>query len=86
MENQAIESELEVYIIEKMCASAAAGLDLQCSREYWSLSEEGKHATQLHKLSAEERQNLPTENLCAERFLAKFGALASQSAKLKQVF
>ena len=71
-----------------MCASAAAGLDLQCSREYWSLSEEGKRATQLHKLSAEERQNLSTENVCAERFLAKFGALASQSARhsLKQVF
>ena len=43
-------------------------------------------ATQLHKLSAEERQNLPTENLCAERFLAKFDALASQSAKHSNKF
>ncbi len=81
MEIQALESDLEKYIIEKMCASAATGLELQCSREYWNTSEEGRRAMQIHKLSKEERENLPTENLCAERYLAKFGALASDSAK-----
>ena len=39
-----------------MCASTAAGLELQGSREYWSSNEEGKCATQIHKLSAEEKK------------------------------
>ena len=32
-------------------------------------------------LTAEERKGLPTNNLNAERYLAKFGYLASQSAQ-----
>ena len=37
-------------------------------------------ATQLFKLSEEELENLPTENLEPERYMAKVGGLASQSA------
>lgn len=86
MENQELVSDLEIFIMNKMCTSAAAGLELQCSREYWNPSDKGQRATQIHRLTEEERENLPTENLCAERYLAKFGALASDSAKHSNKF
>ena len=81
MEKQKPSSELDNCLIDMMCKSAAAGLELQCSREYWSESEGDQRATALHNLSAEERKNLPTENLQAERYLTKFGILASESAR-----
>lgn len=75
-----ITSELELLMMKEMCITAAASLKLQCSREYWD--EEGdKRATAIHELSREVQKNLPTENLVTERYLAHFGALASQSAK-----
>ena len=78
MEKQKPSSKLDNCLID-MCKSAAAGLELQCSRGYWSESED-QRATALHKISAEERKNLPTENLQAE-LLAKFVILASESAR-----
>ena len=58
------------------------GIHLQCSREYWDnqLSSSDERATSIVKLSQTERQNLPTENLVCERYLATFGHIASNSA------
>ena len=54
---------------------------LQCAREYWEAVEECKiRATQFHKLTPDERDCLPTENLRCERYLTRFGGLASLSA------
>ena len=51
---------------------------MQCSQEYWDnqLSSSDERATS----SQTERQNLPTENLVYERYLATFGHIASNSA------
>ena len=62
-----------------MCTMAAKGVELQCAREYWA-EDVNPRATQLHKLTHKERKNIPTENMPAERYLAKFGYLASVSA------
>ena len=53
---------------------------MQCGREYFSDDERTPRATQLYKLTPDERKNIPTENLIAERYLGKFGYLASISA------
>ena len=62
-----------------MCINADAGVELQCAREYWA-DTESLRTTQLHKLTPSERQNIPTENMASERYLARFGSLASISA------
>ena len=66
-----------------MCHAAAEGLELQCSREYWSKTEEAHRVTAIHRLRPKERANLSTENLEAERNLVKFGIIASGSAKIE---
>ena len=72
---------LDHELLEKMCIEAAIGVHLQCSREYWEEDDECKvRATQLHKLTPEEHECVPTENLKCERYLARFGGLASVSA------
>lgn len=80
MVNNASSSDLDKHILARMCIDAAKGVKMQCEREYWLEGTEGVRATQVHKLTAEERKNLPTNNLNTERHLAKFGYLASQSA------
>ena len=64
-----------------MCISAAKGIHLQCSREYWDnqLSIRDERAASIVKLSQTERHHLPTENLLCERSLATFGHIASNS-------
>lgn len=52
---------------------------MQCAAEYWE-DANNPRVTQLHKLSHEERKNLPTENLPCERYLGRFDALARLSA------
>ena len=42
--------------------------------------------TQIHKLTAEQRKNIPGDNLNCERYLAKFGALAAVSASKSNKF
>jgi len=59
----------------------STGLELQCAREYWTDNDDDQRVTAVHKLTPEEQSNIPTENLEAERYLAKFGALASMSAR-----
>ena len=68
-----------------MCKNAAKGVYLQCASEYWD-ENNTPHATQLHKLSHDERKNIPTENMEAERYLSRFGYLASVSAAKSNKF
>ena len=62
-----------------MCIEAGKGVELQCAREYWCESDDPR-ATELFKLTEAERENLPRENLEPERYMAKVGSLAAQSA------
>ena len=56
--------ELGKEIINMMCLDAAAGIKLQCGREYGFADPSDKvRATELHKLSEEELQGLATNNL-----------------------
>ena len=73
-------TDLDHYIMSEMCLQAATGIELQCNREYWSDTNSEKRATAIHKLTAEERKNIPNNDLCCERYLSRFGYLASQSA------
>jgi hypothetical protein len=60
-------SSLDHLILNRICEEAAAGVERQCAREYWS-DTENPRATQLHKLSEQERCNIPAENLNCERY------------------
>ena len=74
-------SLLDHQILSLMCKEAAEGLKMQCAREYWGDERQKRDGvTELYKLQENERKNLPTENLETERYLAKFGYLASISA------
>ena len=42
--------------------SAVEGVKIQCGREYWGDGQEAR-ATELFKMSSDERKNLPSENL-----------------------
>lgn len=86
MPAQAPSSDLDRLLLSQMCKDAAIGVELQCSREYWDDKLEDPRATQIHLLSAENKTNLPTNNLNCERYLAKFGYLAAQSAKRSNRF
>ena len=79
MENQQPTTAFDKYTIKKMCIDAGAGVEMQCAREYWSESDNPR-ATQLFKLTEEDRENLPTENLEPERYMYRVGYLAAQSA------
>ena len=76
------ENELDHYLLGVMCAQAAVGVELQCKREHWAGNDEDvtSRATRINSLTSDERENLPTNNLNYERYLAKFGYLAAQSA------
>ena len=79
MRKQQPNTPLYIYLLKQMCIDAGAGVELQCAREYWSESDDPR-ATQLFKLTENERENLPTENLEPERYMALVGGLAAQSA------
>ena len=86
MEKQKPKSELDEYLLSQMCSEAAKGIHQQCSSEYWEECEQPR-VTQIHKLTAEQRKNIPGDNLNCERNLAKFGALAAVSAsKSNKIF
>ena len=75
-------SELDHYVLGEMCAQAAVGVELQCKREYWAGNDDHvtTRATGINSLTPGKPENLPTNNLNCERYLAKFGYLAAQSA------
>ena len=63
--------------MKQLCVSAAGGVKLQCGREYgFADGEQPLRATDLTKLTKAELEDLPTNNLAAERDLAKFSNLA----------
>ena len=72
---------LDAHLLKHVCVDAGAGVEMQCTREYWCESDNPR-ATQLFnfKLSEEKLENLPTENLEPERCMAKVGGMAAQSA------
>lgn len=72
-------SDLDILLTQKMLKDAASGVQLQCAREYWEGTDKPR-ATQIFKLTSEERENLPTENLEPERYMNRVGSLAGQSA------
>ena len=72
-------SELDILITQKMLKDAASGVQLQCAREYWEATDKPR-VTEIFKLTSEERENLPTENLEPERYMNRVGSLAAQSA------
>ena len=78
-------SDLDKLLLKKMCKGAAEGIHMQCASEYWEDTDKPR-ATQLHKLSQDERKNIPTENLPCERKLSQFGALAGVSAAKSNKF
>ena len=80
MKDMAPSSALDHHLLEKMAHASAAGVKMQCGREYFPDNELKPRATQLYKMSEEERKNIPSENLVCERYLGKFGYLASISA------
>ena len=71
-------SDLDHFLLGALCKQVALGVELQCKRENWDDDE--TRATPLFRLTGEERAHLLTNNLSAERYLARFGYLASQSA------
>ena len=70
MKKQKPSSPLDAYMQKQMCINAGAGVELHCARENWSESIYPR-ATQLFKLTEEERENLPCDILEPERFVAK---------------
>ena len=76
------DTELENYMIKDFIVAVADGIKLQCSREYWDEEEICEpRATQLHKLPRTSISNIAKDNTKAERTLARFGYLASISAR-----
>ena len=58
-------TDLDNHLMKEMNINAAAGVFLQCNREYWTSSTTAeKRATAVHELTPEQRKNLSTNNLC----------------------
>ena len=79
-------SPFDHYLLDIMCKNAAEGILMQCGCEYWLNDKTAPRATQIHELTPEQRENIPTENIESERYLAKFGYLASVSASKSNKF
>ena len=78
MDKQKPSSELDKFIILKICAKASEVIEIQCSREYCDENPDLR-ATAILKLSSAERTNLPTT------VISKFWSVGcSICAKLKQ--
>ena len=71
-------TDLELQILNMMTVATADVFSLQAGREYGfgKHKDEAPRATQLHLLSPEERDRLPTNNLDSERQLSVFGKRA----------
>ena len=68
------DSELEIELLTEMCHDAAKTIELQCGREYGfgCHSDAVPRATEIHKLSEEERKDLEKSNIIGERELGVF--------------
>ena len=71
---KAPESDLEIELLKEMCLDAAKTIELQCGREYGfgSHSDAVPRATEIHKLSEEERKDLEKSNIIGEQELGGF--------------
>ena len=74
------QSPLGKHIIKEFCKKAAIDLTTQRGREYGFSEYSEPRATDLTKLSKNQLDGLPTNNLDCERDLAKFDHLAKRSA------
>ena len=77
-------SDIGKKIIEMMCIEGAAGLEMQCGREYGFSSDKTKsenRATDISLLSQSTLDGLPTNNLSAERNLSEFDRRINKLAK-----
>ena len=86
IEKKKPKTALNKYLINFLRQSAASALELQCARKYWSNQKGTVRATAFYELDSKQRSKLPTNNLCVERYLAKFGILASESASHSNKF
>ena len=86
MEKKKPKTALNKYLINFLRQSAASALELQCARKYWSNQKGTVRATVVYELDSKQRSKLPTNNSCVERYLAKFGILASESASHSNKF
>ena len=66
-------NQIQKDAFSMMCVDAAAGIKLQCGGD---MDEEDPRAMQFYKLSKAELKDMPTNNINAERDLAKFSHLA----------
>ncbi|XP_066936520.1 uncharacterized protein [Clytia hemisphaerica] len=71
MSEPLMSNDLEKQIIGRMCLSAAGAVHRQCGREY-GFSSEPFRATDLSKLTIDQRKDLPTNNCISERDLSRF--------------
>ena len=69
-------TDLEIELMNRMCADASRTVKLQCGREYGFTDDAPPRATQLDLLPEQELAKMPTHNIDAERDLAKFSHLA----------
>ena len=66
-------SEVEIMLLKEMCHDAAKTIELQCGREYgFGENTLPQRATEIHKLSDEEKKDLERNNILAERELGVF--------------
>ena len=86
MEKKKPKTALNKYLINFLRQSAASALELQCAWKYWSNQKGTVRATVVYELDSKQRSKLPTNNSCVERYLAKFGILASESASHSNKF
>ena len=80
MKKQTPTTALDAHLFKQMCVDAGAGVEMQCARNIGVNLITQELATQLFKLSETVLENLPTENLEPERYMAKVGGLAAQSS------
>ena len=81
MSRNAPTTDLDKFLLGEICLQPAKGIEVQCKREYWQETVEDTRETQVHRITPDEKKNLPTNNLNTKRYLAKFGYLASHSAQ-----
>ena len=78
-------SDVGKKIIDMMCIEGAAGLEMQCGREYGFSSNREENdenrATNISLLSPSSLEGLPTNNLSAERNLSEFDRRINKISK-----
>ena len=79
-------NETETLLLEPMCLNASKSM-LQCGREYgFTDKNEPARATQLNLLTAEELNQLPTNNIPSERILSAFDRKAVAAKSRNHIF